>query len=52
MAKKRPFGTKRTLPSGRVQATYIGPDGLRHKVQHRLGYLSPDEHRAQTSAIT
>ena len=34
MAKKRPFGTKRTLPSGRVQATYVGPDGLRHKAPH------------------
>ncbi len=34
MAKKRPFGTKRSLPSGRVQATYIGPDGLRHKAPH------------------
>ena len=31
MAKKRPFGTKRMLPSGRVQATYVGPDGRRHK---------------------
>jgi hypothetical protein len=30
MAKKRPFGTKRMLPSGRVQATYVGPDGKRH----------------------
>lgn len=30
MAKKRPFGTKRTLPSGRVQASYVGPDGKRH----------------------
>lgn len=34
MTKKRPFGTKRTLPSGRVQATYIGPDRKRHKAPH------------------
>lgn len=34
MVRKRPFGTKRSLPSGRVQATYIGPDGLRHSAPH------------------
>lgn len=30
MTSKRPFGTKRTLPSGRVQASYVGPDRKRH----------------------
>jgi len=34
MAKKRPFGTKRLLPSGRVQATYVGPDGKRHNAPY------------------
>lgn len=34
MVRKRPFGTKRSLPSGRVQATYIGPDGRRHSGPH------------------
>jgi integrase len=27
----RPFGNVRSLPSGRFQARYIGPDGLEHK---------------------
>lgn len=28
---RRSFGSVRTLPSGRVQAQYTGPDGARHK---------------------
>lgn len=31
MAERRDFGTIRRLPSGRYQATYIGPDLGRHK---------------------
>ena len=31
MAAKRGFGTLRQLPSGRWQATYLGPDGRRRK---------------------
>ncbi len=31
MAERREFGTIRRLPSGRYQATYIGPDLGRHK---------------------
>ncbi|MCH8564733.1 site-specific integrase [Nesterenkonia sp. LB17] len=31
MAKRRDFGTVRKLPSGKFQATYIGPDHQRHK---------------------
>lgn len=30
-ANRRAFGSVRVLPSGRVQARYIGPDGLRHQ---------------------
>ena len=28
---KASFGSLRTLPSGRIQARYTGPDGLTHK---------------------
>ncbi|EXF25266.1 hypothetical protein BG28_14320 [Nesterenkonia sp. AN1] len=31
MARRRDFGTVRKLPSGKFQATYVGPDGERHK---------------------
>ena len=31
MAERRDFGTIRMLPSGRYQATFIGPDLARHK---------------------
>jgi len=31
MTKKRRFGAVRTLPSGMVQASYIGPDHKRHR---------------------
>lgn len=31
MAKRRRFGAIRTLPSGRVQASYMGPDNIRHR---------------------
>lgn len=31
MAKTRPFGSLRRLPSGRIQARYTGPDGRSHK---------------------
>lgn len=30
---RRGFGTLRKLPSGRYQASYIGPDGARHKAE-------------------
>lgn len=30
MGEHRPFGATRKLPSGRWQASYVGPDGLRH----------------------
>lgn len=30
-ARKSSFGSLRTLPSGRIQARYTGPDGLTHK---------------------
>ena len=31
MAERRDFGTIRKLPSGRYQATFVGPDLVRHK---------------------
>ena len=31
MAERRDFGTIRKLPSGRYQATFVGPDLARHK---------------------
>ena len=31
MTKTRRFGNLRTLPSGRIQARYTGPDGRTHK---------------------
>ena len=31
MARRRGFGAMRKLPSGRWQASYLGPDTLRHK---------------------
>lgn len=34
MAKRRSFGTVRKLPSGRFQASYIGPDGSRHNAPY------------------
>lgn len=33
MAGKQ-WGAIRTLPSGRVQASYVGPDGIRHNHEH------------------
>jgi hypothetical protein len=29
--RKSSFGSVRTLPSGRIQARYTGPDGLMHR---------------------
>ncbi|MFM2023389.1 MAG: hypothetical protein RIR89_781 [Actinomycetota bacterium] len=34
MAKRRNFGTIRKLPSGRFQASYVGPDDQRHNAPH------------------
>ncbi|SOD72956.1 site-specific recombinase XerD [Jatrophihabitans sp. GAS493] len=34
MAPRRRFGALRQLPSGRWQASYLGPDGLRRKAPH------------------
>jgi len=39
MEKKRPFGTKRPLPIGLVQAKYVGPDGKRHKAPYAFKNL-------------
>ncbi len=44
MATKRKtresFGAVRKLPSGRVQASYIGPDGVRHNAPHTFSTLT------------
>ena len=37
MAERRDFGTIRKLPSGRYQATFVGPDLARHKALGPLG---------------
>lgn len=42
MAKRRGFGALRRLPSGRWQASFIGPDGARHS--------SPTTYRTKTDA--
>lgn len=34
MARRRSFGAVRKLPSGRLQASYIGDDGNRHNAEH------------------
>lgn len=36
MARKHPFGARGSLPPGRVQAMYFGPDGRRYKGPHSL----------------
>lgn len=37
MSRGRPFGSLRVLPSGRIQARYIGGDGLRHTAPMTFG---------------
>lgn len=42
-AKRKPresFGAVRRLPSGRVQASYVGPDGIRHTAPHTFDTLT------------
>lgn len=34
------FGAVRRLPSGRVQASYVGPDGVRHTAPHTFDTLT------------
>lgn len=41
-AKRRRFGNVRKLPSGRFQASYVGPDGQRR--------TAPDTFRRKTDA--
>jgi integrase len=38
--QRESFGAVRKLPSGRVQASYVGPDGLRHKAPHTFDGLT------------
>ena len=43
MAKRKrreSFGAVRKLPSGRVQASYVGPDGLRHNAPQTFDTLT------------
>lgn len=42
MSSRRAFGKSRKLPSGRIQASYVGPDGIR--------YNAPSTFRAQIDA--
>jgi len=38
--QRESFGAVRKLPSGRVQASYVGPDGVRHTAPHTFAGLT------------
>ncbi len=48
-ANREDWGSIRALPSGRFQASYIGPDGERHKAA--LTYSTRTDARAWLSSI-
>lgn len=48
---KRSFGYVRRLPSGRFQASYVGPDGLRHNAPRTFRQRSAREYLKTQEAL-